>query len=175
MKFIKASLIIACLGVSSVAVANEMYFGGGFAAIKYNEKMLNESASLNAAVVKFGTKFNDNFAAEARVGFGVGDDTVNVFGTDAKIKLNHFYGAYVKGGIAATEMFYPYAVLGYTRGELKASVAGQSATETESDFSYGVGMDFNFTGFTLNLEYQNYFDKNTAKVDGISIGFTKSF
>jgi len=175
MKLIKTSLLIASMGISSVALANDMYFGGGFAATKYSETGIDEDASLNVLLGKLGTKFNDNFAAEVRVGFGLGDDTVDVFGYDVTIKLKNFYGVYLKAGVPVNETFYPYAVLGYTRGELEASVMGFTVSESESYTSFGLGADFNFEGFTLNVEYLNYLDKDEAEISGVSIGFSKSF
>lgn len=175
MKLIKVSFLIASMGLSSAALANDMYFGGGFAATKYTETGIDEDASLNVLLGKFGTKFNDNFAAEARIGFGLGDDTIDVFGYDATVKLKNFYGVYLKAGIPVSDTFYPYAVLGYTRGEIEASVMGFTVSESESDTSFGLGADFNFDSFTLNVEYLNYLDKDEAEISGISIGFSKSF
>ena len=80
-----------------------------------------------------------------------------------------------KAGVPVNETFYPYAVLGYTRGELEASVMGFTVSESESDTSFGLGADFNFEGFTLNVEYLNYLDKDEAEISGVSIGFSKSF
>jgi outer membrane immunogenic protein len=172
MKLIKTSLLIASMGISSVSLANEMYFGGSFAATEYSATGLYEDASLTVFSGKMGTKFDDNFAAEARVGFGIDDGTVDV---GINVKLKSFYGVYLKAGFPVSDTFYPYAVLGYTRSEIELSDKRFAFSTSESDSSFGLGADFNFESLTLNVEYLNYLDKGGAEVSGISIGFSKSF
>lgn len=109
--------------------------------IDYSEPGID--ASVTAIYGRIGTSWNENFSGELRVGFGIGDDTVNVSGTDVDLEINRFFGAYIKVGAQVNEVFYLYAVLGFTRGEAEASVSGLSATESETDVSFGLGADFN--------------------------------
>ena len=125
---------------------------------------------------RLGTKFNENFSGEIRVGLGIGDDSVDVLGTEVDVELDSMFGAYVRGGLQAADSFYPYVVLGYTRGELTASVPGFSDSESESDVSFGLGADVDINEkLTLNIEYMNYFDKDGAEVDGFSFGLVTKF
>lgn len=133
-------------------------------------------ASVTSLHLRGGAKFAENFAVEGRVGFGVGDDSVG----PADVSLKHLYGIYFKAGLPVTEQFFPYAVLGYTKakGESEWTVAGVDLSDSgsESDLSYGAGVDFQLNeAFTINAEYMNYVDKDGVELDGFTIGATLSF
>jgi opacity protein-like surface antigen len=169
-----AVLGVACLS-SNVALAEKNYAGGSIAFVDYSEEGISD-ASLMMLAGRLGTKFNENFSGEIRLGFGVGDDSVNVSGTDVDIELDSMFGAYVRGGLQAADSFYPYVALGYTRGEVTASVPGFSTSESESDISFGFGADVDINKkLTLNIEYMNYFDKDGTEVDGFSFGVVTKF
>ena len=179
--FVKANAVksIACgalLVVSGSIFADQVYYGANVAFLDYSEDGLAGEPSLTTLYGRVGTSFNENFSAEARVGFGLTDDTVLVLGNDVDVDLNNFFGAYLKGGAQVTEMFYPYAVMGYTRGEVDASVLGFSISESESDLSFGLGADVTISDvMTLNLEYMNYYDKDGVELSGFSVGFISAF
>jgi outer membrane immunogenic protein len=172
------ALSIACgalLTVSGGVFADDMYYGGNLAFIDYSESGV-EDASVTALYGRVGTNWNENFSGELRVGLGIGDDTINVLGTDVDFELNHFLGAYVKGGAQVNEVFYPYAILGFTRGEVEASAFGFSVSESETDVSFGLGADFTISeSLTFNVEYMNYLDKDDAELSGFALGFSSAF
>lgn len=173
-----SSITLAAVFAATTSIANagDNYFGGNLASIEYSEDGVSDEASLTAIYGRIGTHFNENFSGEIRAGFGVGDDTVDVFGFDVDVEFENFFGAYVRGGFQAAPAFYPYAVLGYTRGEVKASVSGFSDTATESDMSYGIGADFSINdNMMINFEYLNYLDKDEAEISGFTIGLAKTF
>lgn len=163
--------------VSPVIAENQYYAGGGLAFLDYSEHGIGDDASLNALYGRLGMNFNENFSGEIRAGFGVGDDSVDVYGIDVDVELDNFFGAYVRGGIPAAESFFPYAVLGYTRSEVTASISGYgSESESESDVSFGVGADVKVSdNLYLNVEYMNYLDKDGAEIDGFSISAVTNF
>lgn len=170
------TLAAVVFAVSPTVSAEDNYFGGNLAFIEYSEDGVSDDASLTALYGRVGTHFNENFSGEIRAGMGVGDDSVDVLGFDVDVELEHFFGAYLRGGFQAGPALYPYAILGYTRGEVKASVGGFSDTLTESDMSYGVGADFSINDSTIvNLEYLSYLDKDEAEISGFTIGLAKKF
>lgn len=169
-KLTTVSVALAALMTGGQVMA-ETYVGGNIAALKvdYNYP---EDADLVAFYGRLGTEFTENFSAEVRVGTGLDDD--RVYGID--VELNHFYGAYVRGTIPIADMFYPYAVVGYTRAELEFKDFWQSAKDSGGDVSFGVGADIRLTPeVDLNLEYMNYYDKHDVTVDGFAVGFTYRF
>lgn len=165
-------LIAGALVISAKAsFAQDYYVGGSFAAIEYSEDGINDDADLTALYGRVGTKFNDYLSAEIRAGFGVGDDDVNVLGFDVDVELENLYGVYLRGGLPTGSIAYPYVIAGYTRGEVEASVSGFSNSESESDVSYGIGIDIAVSDrVNLNVEYINYLDKSETEVSGLSVG-----
>ena len=153
------------------------YFGGNIAFLDYSEDGISGDASLTAIVGRLGTTFNKNFSGELRLGLGIADDSVGVFGYDVDVELDNMFGAYVRGGVPVTDTFFPYAIVGYTRGELTASIPGfGSESDAEADLSFGFGADVNISKtIILNVEYMNYFDKDGVDVAGLSVGIASKF
>ena len=168
---------LCILGLSgSVVYADENYWGAGVGMFDYSEEGIDSDASLTALFGRLGTQFNENFSGEIRAGFGIGDDSINVLSTDVNVELDSMFGGYIRGGVPVSENFYPYAILGYTRGEISVSVPGFSDSESESDVSFGIGADFGLGESTkFNIEYINYLDKEGAEVSGFSIGIVRPF
>lgn len=175
---LKTLLAASIVSASCAASAAEMYAGGGIAVLDSDE------VTFNAVYGRFGAFFNENISAEARLGLGVGDDTVD----GEKFELDNYYGVYVRGGIPATEIFYPYAILGFTKGKWSSSYSysevflGEEITisgsdsGSESDLSYGVGADFAVTeNLKINAEYMSYMDKDAAELTGFTVGVAFSF
>jgi opacity protein-like surface antigen len=171
---VKSLLAASIVSASCAASAAEMYAGGGVAVLDADE------VTYNAVYGRFGAFFNENISAEARLGLGVGDDTVD----GAKYELDNYYGVYVRGGIPATEIFYPYAILGFTKGKGSYSYSevifgeefSESESNSESDLSYGVGADFAVTeSLNINAEYMSYMDKDAGELNGFSVSVAFSF
>lgn len=181
IKLISRVLMFSSLiSVTSASLAGESYFGGGLAAVKYAEDGIDDEASMKALYGRFGSYLNEYFSAEMRFGLGVDEGTVTerVLGmsVDVDVELNHFIGAYIRGGVPVTSGFTPYVIVGFTRAEVEASLSGFSATADESDTSYGLGADIDVgESVKLNIEYMNYIDKDGGELDGVSIGLLKTF
>jgi len=168
--------IAAATLLSTSAQAADHYYGASFASLDYSEDGMPQELSFQTLSARLGTNINENFSAEFRAGFGIGDDQISVESITVDAELNKVYGLYVRGGFQATEALFPYAIIGYTRGTLKASAMGYSDSESENDTSFGVGVDFEVKeNIKLNAEYLNMFDKDGADVDGFSVGFTVNF
>ena len=120
--------------------------------------------------------FNPNIGAELRWGYGVNGDSTEFEGLNVSLELDDMYGAYVKGGVPIGDMFYPYAIVGYTEQELTARSSGVgAASDSVDDMSYGLGIDMMVgSRVGINLEYISLLDKDDSEVEGISIGiFTR--
>lgn len=174
-KSILAASIVSA-SVTATAAELDFYAGGGVAVLDA------DALSYNAVYGRFGAFFNENISAEARLGLGIGDDTAG----GIKSELDNYYGVYVRGGLPVTEVFYPYAILGFTKGKVSFSypseeylggtIPGGSGSNSESDLSYGIGADFKITEtLKINAEYISYFDKDAAELAGFSVGVAYSF
>ena len=178
---LKKSAIVAAgaltLAYGAAQAEVTYYAGGNVSFLNYSDDFVDDDLSLTAIYGRLGGYFNENFSAELRLGTGIGDDSIDILGSSVDVELDNMYGAYFRAGIPVSEMFYPYAVIGYTRAELSASVSGAgSASESDSDTSFGLGADLNLTqNLTVNLEYMNYFDSDGVEIDGFSIGLARRF
>ncbi len=84
-------------------------------------------------------------------------------------------GVYGRLGMPVGKV-YPYVVAGLTQVEMTIDMAGQSVSETDSDVSYGAGLDYNLNkALKLNLEYINLYDRGDTKINAINIGATYHF
>ncbi len=178
-KIVKSMIAVgfACTLVVPVLAEDQFYGGLGFVFLDYSEEGVDEDLSLTAIYGRIGSQFNENFSGEIRAGFGVGDDSVDILGIDVDLELDTFFGAYLRGGIPVSETFSPYAVVGFTRGELTASASGfGSESESETDVSFGLGADITANDdVVLNLEYMNYLDKDGVEIDGFAFSVVTTF
>jgi len=173
----KKLLSVTALMLSGSVVAQTGYVGGGLALVDYSEAGISDSASLTAIYGRLGTTFNESFSGEIRAGLGIGSDTISggCCG-DFDVEVNRLFGVYVKGGVPVSDAFFPYVVLGYTRGKVDYSRQGFSFSETESDVSFGVGADFSISDtITASVEYMNYLDKGVAEINGLSLSIVTKF
>jgi opacity protein-like surface antigen len=166
---------VTLLGAGT-AQAQNGYAGANLNFLEYSENSIDDDASLTAGTFRLGAQINQYLSGELRAGIGFNDDTVKVSGTDVDIELDYLFGAYIRGGFPVTERIYPYAVIGVTRGKVTASVPGISTSESETDTSFGVGVDFTVIDqVTLNVEYMSWFDKDGTEIDGFSVGASTAF
>lgn len=159
---------------STTAFAASNYWGLDYSFVNYEE-----SGGLDADVgvlsLKFGTYLNEYFAAEARVGFGIDDDTVDVFGVPVEFEVDNFIGVYMRAEMPHDKV-RPYAILGVTRGEATASAMGFSVSEDETDLSYGAGVDFVIGEKAgIDVEYMQLIDKSDFEITTINLGFKYRF
>jgi len=146
------------------------YFGAsvGFMEI---ENQTNDEASINHIEGRAGGYVNDFLAFETRLGVGLTNDTVN----GAEFSLRYSLGAYIRAGFPVHEQAFPYFILGFSRADFEAKVAGNSVNDAETDSSYGVGIDVEVVNLSLTAEYLNMIDKNDISFSGFSVGFTTQF
>jgi len=171
-----ASLLsVAAFSAQAEIEKGQRYVGANANFLSYEEGSVMD-ASLLAVSGRFGAFVHENFSFEARVGLGLIDGEDNIYGTTVDIGLNHFFGIYARAGLPLNEQLYPYALIGYTRGEVEASAYGFTVDEAESDSSFGFGVDFKFNEkMTLNAEFINLLDKGGAEVSGFSLGIITPF
>lgn len=106
-----------------------------------------------------GMKFNDYFAAEAHLGSG---------GSDGSIELDYLVGAYAKGILPVSPEFRVYGLAGFTEVDFDA--------DSESGFSYGAGAEFDVApNLAVGADYMRYLDKSDYDFDAASVGVRYRF
>lgn len=166
------------LGIAAFTAAHAqtgLYVGANVAKLQYAENGFPE-VNPTAIAIRIGNQFNENFAAEVRLGTGLSDDTVTFAGAPITFKVDNFVGVYAKGIIPITSWFAPYAMVGYTHGKLTGKTRGLSMSTSASDFSYGAGVDFPIAKHvSLNFEVARLFAGDGYKVNAISAGVAYKF
>lgn len=178
----KKSLFVLLLGACGTAIAGSPgpYFQLGGSALNIEA----DPGALDADVFTLhgglGYQFNQFFAAEGRIGFGIADDTVSANTTagvqEVDVELNNYIGVYGKAGVPVGSFAWPYVAFGYTRGELEVSSPAGSFDDSDSDVSFGAGADFDLSaGSKLGLEYMRFYDEDGTTLDGFSLNYKSMF
>lgn len=175
MKTITSALILSSgllVSLGAQAVEPGYYLGGGYAPLTLDSNDVSSNAHLDALFVRGGVQFNENLAAEVRIGTGIQDDRVD--GT--KVELEDMYGIYLKAGLPTTVGLYPYALLGATHAKIKLSNNGLHSSTSDSDISYGLGIEYEINyAATAGLEWANLYDKNGDTITGVTLGLNFRF
>jgi opacity protein-like surface antigen len=172
---VKMKSIMLCLFVfflaSGGAFAGEekQYVGFGYHLGSYDEDGF-PGADLNGIKIKGGKYVSDNVAVEGHFLMGVGSDTV--IGVD--IELDTAISIFLKGDLPLSDTARVYGLLGYTKGELTASVPGFSISEDDSGLSFGFGVDVNLApDLLIGGEYISYIDESDYDYTGFNLTITK--
>ena len=168
-------LFFALLGMvfsssSALAVGEySSYFGFDYMLTDFEDDA-GTSVDLDAVSARFGSYLNKNVALEARLGFGVSDDTVN----NVDFELDNFVGVYARG-IIPYQTVELYGIIGMTRADLSvrpaASPAARLADGDETDLSYGLGLDFKIgERIAVGMEYMMLIDSSDYELTTTNIG-----
>ena len=173
-KMISLLALVSMAAFSATATAEiegSKYSVIQFAKIIYSEPGINDIEP-SALVGRFGSFINDTVAVEGRVGAGLADDSGDVFGSNATVEVDTFFGVYVVPTLELSGNVQGYGVLGITKGEVSTTVIGSgSFSKSETDVSFGLGINFGINeSVGLSLEYMSYLSKSEFDVDAISLG-----
>ena len=167
---------------SFAASEGQRYFGASYHMGTYKENGV-PSADLTGLNIKGGAYIADNVAVEGRFTLGMSSDTVSVFvpgfgNFDVEVELKNAISIFVKGDLPVSSTVNAYGLVGFTKGEIKATVTDLdlSVTDDDSGLSYGVGVEAAVNNdMFISGEYVMYLDEDAYKYTGINIGFTKLF
>lgn len=140
--FKKTVLAMFIAGTSFSSFANWV---GGVSYVNLSEGDDGEEISLGGITASLGYKIDSGnnfyFVPEVRIGTGVGDDSVSMFGVDVDVEMDSFIALSVRGQYDLNNGVYLFAVPSYANVEFtaNASQGGQSASATEDSWEFGVG------------------------------------
>ena len=144
-----------------------------------------EDPDLNLQVLsgRLGVRIVENLSAEIRLGFGIANDSSDVYVTDGVIfaaleldtKIKNYYGGYFRIDVPS-EHVSPYLLAGATRTKIDVSIGGVSDDYSETSFGYGVGADFGPSDdVRINIEWGKYYDEDDEEISGFKVGMIRSF
>lgn len=176
-KIAHVSILAASMALSAAAMADGMtsqgfYVGGGYADTEVELDGFGSDADVGVLFARGGYQLNQNVAFEARLGLITEDDKVNGWNVD----IDEIYGAYLKAGLPTQIGLYPYVLLGLTHADVEVRNRGVSASDSDTDISYGIGADYWFNSqVSAGLEFTHYYDKGGDEIGGITLGLNYKF
>lgn len=162
-KFIIAAGLGACLTQAAIAAP---YGSVSYALFETEFEVSGGSVDFDTPTVQFalGNQFNQNFAAEIRLGLGADEDSS--FGLD--LEVSDYLALYLRPTLPLSDTVSLYALLGLAKTNIDSSVGD----DDDNDFSYGFGFAAK-TSSTINLfvEYISLYDESDSGVDIEISGF----
>ena len=180
MKTVSKFIAITAFAITATAAQAQIYGEVGYTALKIKQTSggTTLTASPSALGATIGYEVHKNVAVEAMGVFGISDDTIKVNGTSvaAKLKVDSSYGLFLKPKTMLGENFEIFGRLGYMNSKVSASGAGSSVSAAESSFAYGLGANYYVNKTTyLTVNYMNFYNKDSVKIDGITFGLGMKF
>ena len=154
-----AIVALSALGYVSTANAEDsskFYLGAGYSQFDGGDG-LKPTVAFGIA----GVSLTKNWSIEGRFGAGVNDASTSI----GSVRVNNYYGAFVRGSIPAGESVSLYGLVGYGTGEVEARAFGFSASASESSEAYGIGAELNFgnsKAHHLGIEWARFFKDTNA-------------
>jgi hypothetical protein len=165
----KISAIAAALLLAGAAQAQapkpELYGEVGYSFITIDAGGTDLEPGLLRGIV--GWNVHPYLAVEGLLATGVKDD--NTFGI--KTKVSNAYGVYLKPKYDFGNGFEVFGRLGYVHTKIKSSFGNQSGSDSDDDVSYGVGASYSFNKQWYGVvDYMRYYDKDSIKASGVTLG-----
>jgi hypothetical protein len=167
----KGLALASVVAVTGAAAAQAQDAAKPYVGIMYSQVDFEELDVKPAMVLGLiGWPVGEYFAVEARAGAGVKSirDAAFVGGTfvTAELKINHYYGGFVRGTLPVGENFNLYGIVGYGSGESEITTnVGFDVTESESSEAYGLGAEVVFgadKSHHFGFEWAKYFEDTSA-------------
>ena len=159
MKKVIFVLAILLLSTSSIAGSIGFYYG--------NTDIDSLGANVGTLNIALGGELSKNASMEARLGVGVKDEEIGSTSIGAGLSI----GTYLKLGPTEGAV-NPYFLLGYTVMKVEYDSWWYNDSDTESDTSFGVGLNFN-TSENTSIVFEAL--KLVEDVDSINVAFIKRF
>ena len=178
--FVIAAVAVSAFALSpaqaqqSQSAAGTMYFGVSLSQASYEESGRGTAKPVVIGL-SLGKVVNENFALEGRFGTGLTDDSVGGGGPQ-DVGVDFFLGGYAKGILPLTPRFRLYGIAGVTYGDLSAGSGSLRFSDSDADFSYGVGLDYAIGATTsITAEWARLFNSSDYKLDALSVGLNFRF
>ncbi|HWQ88329.1 porin family protein [Brevundimonas sp.] len=137
-----------------------------------------DDASLGAVTGRLNAKFNRYVGVEGEASFGVRDDEVTVAGVTGDLSHEYDAAAYVVGTLPISPNFEVFGRVGYGTTQIKADVAGFTATEDGESVNYGAGANYFFdgrNGVRADWTRRDFTDDNGGELDTYGLSYVRRF
>jgi predicted porin len=170
----KTALALVALSLPLTVSANNWSVGGGYLNFSNDSDGIDVSlGSLYGSVAYIYQTEHKKFSIvpELKLGTGISDDSVRLYGTKVDVELERFVNFSVKAQYDVTDQVFVFVMPSYANAKIEASVGGFSESDSEWEFGVGTGIGYQFNAQTdVALSYEKFDD-----TDVISAGFNYSF
>lgn len=151
---------------------DDTYLGAGTGYFNYTA-VGGSSFDLYGLHVRAGAGLNEYLGIEVRGGLSTQDEN-RISGVPTDINIKHFGAAYAVAKWPLNEEVTPYALLGLSKTEIRERSLAGSPSVSESSFSYGLGVDYEFEkDLLIGGEYISYHDDNKlGEIDAFTVNLT---
>ncbi|MBO9689588.1 porin family protein [Roseateles chitosanitabidus] len=170
MKKIIIAAAVALLATGAAQAQSQAltgFYGDiGYTFVKVKDDNVAPSFKPGAIRAFVGYDLHPNVAVEAMLAGGAGDDTKQ----GVTVKISRSYGLFVKPKYAFNDQFEVFGRLGFADSKIKVSGGNAVATGKDNSFAWGVGAAYNFNKQVYGaVDYMSYFDKDSTKIDGVTL------
>ncbi|MCW8833077.1 MAG: porin family protein [Colwellia sp.] len=174
--FKKTVLAMLIAGSSFTSFANWV---GGVSYINLSDEDDGLEISLGGITGSLGYKIDSEsnfyFMPEVRIGTGISDDSVSMYGIDVDVEMDSFIALSVRGQYELENGVYLFAAPSYANVEFTASAShgGQSASATEDSWEFGLGggVGYKFNETTSAEFIYEQFDGTDVLSFGVKFDF----
>ena len=135
------------------------------------------SPAMGGVVV--GYEVHPNLALEGVAVTNVDTDTISLNGSEvagASLKVQRAFGFFIKPKVMLTPEWELFGRLGSIENKTKAQYGSLSATQTEHDLAYGIGLNYHFNKTTYgSLGYSSFYDKQNTTARGATLAVGMKF
>lgn len=137
-----------------------------------------DDADLGAITGRVTAKMSPYFGVEGEASFGVKDDDVTVGAVTGDLSHEYDVAAYGVATLPISPNFELFGRVGYGTIQIKADVAGFSATEDGESVNYGVGANYFFdnqNGVRADWTRRDFTDDNGGELDTYGLSYVRRF
>ncbi len=137
-------ILLATL-VAGASFSSSANWVGGLSYTNYSDESDISVSTVNASIgYEYASSEQFSLIPELRLGFGLGDDSVRIFGENVDIEIDTFFAFSVRGQYKFENNMYVFAAPSYGKLELSANSSVGSASDSSTEFGIGAGVGYMF-------------------------------
>ena len=137
-----------------------------------------DNGDLGAITGRITAKVNPYLGFEGEASFGVKDEDITVGALTGSLQHEYDAAAYGVAILPVSENFELFGRLGYGTTQIKADLAGFTATQDGESVNYGAGANYFFdgrNGVRADWTRRDYTDDNGGELDTYGVSYVRRF
>jgi len=168
MKIIQLMIILP-LSLLSLTTNADHYYNLNLGL--YDFQTFSSERSQKMIVGRVGNRVNENFSFEGHLGKGLSTGDYGYYGNE--IKVDTLIGLYGRLASDSNPKYNPYLLFGMSRLSHSFNTRGPN---DEWDFGFGVGGSAVIrNNLKATLEFSSYYNRDSIRLDGLTLGIFANF